>query len=422
MGTDGDSTHQGNGVPGKHPYKGRTTAFDLFLTHKLLALAGDPPISIVLWNGTEIPCRAGRPVGSLIIHDRGALIKLLVNPDLCFGDLYSSGRVSVEGDLPQFLEAVYYALEFAQSRARAFKLLRCWQCRPRSNTLSGSAANIHHHYDIGNDFYRLWLDRDTMQYTCAYFADPDMTLEQAQLAKIHHVCRKLQLKPGETVVEAGCGWGAQALIMAKEYGVKVRAYNISHEQIRYAREKLKTENLQDQVEYIEDDYRNITGEYDVFLSVGMLEHVGRDHYHNLGSVINQVLKPRGRGLIHNIGQNTSQPFNPWIEKRIFPGAYPPTLKEMMAIFEPWSFSILDVENLRLHYARTLEHWLARFEEHIDQIREMFDEEFIRSWRLYLAGSIPAFSTGSLQLFQVVFARPQKNDIPWTRAHLYLPMN
>ncbi|HYA38111.1 MAG TPA: cyclopropane-fatty-acyl-phospholipid synthase family protein, partial [Candidatus Methylomirabilis sp.] len=219
-------------------------------------------------------------------------------------------------------------------------------------------------------------------------------------------------------VEAGCGWGGLARHMARHYGVTVSSYNISHQQILYARERARAEGLENKVEYVEDDYRNISGGFDVFVSVGMLEHVGRDNYAVLAEVIHRCLTPNGRGLIHSIGRNRPELMNAWIEKRIFPGAYPPSLREMMDIFEPHEFSVLDVENLRLHYAKTLERWLARFDQNEAMIETMYDRAFVRAWRLYLAGSIAAFTTGSLQLFQVVFTRGTNNDLPWSRAHLY----
>jgi cyclopropane-fatty-acyl-phospholipid synthase len=172
------------------------------------------------------------------------------------------------------------------------------------------------------------------------------------------------------------------------------------------------------VEFVEDDWRNISGRYDVFVSVGMLEHVGIEKYPLLGDVIHRSLKDPGMALIHTIGKNVAGPLNTWIERRIFPGAAPPSLKQMMNIFEGWNYSILDVENLRLHYAQTLRHWLQRFEEHVDTIEELYDEEFVRTWRLYLAGSVAAFMTGTLQLFQVVFTQADNNNIAWTRASLY----
>ena len=235
-----------------------------------------------------------------------------------------------------------------------------------------------------------------------------------------HVCRKLQLAPGETVLEAGCGWGALALFMAKHYGVSVKAFNVSREQIAYARERARREGLSRQVSFIDDDWRNMRDRCDVFVSVGMLEHVGTANYRLLGAVMDHCLAPEGRGLIHTIGQNVPESVNPWIRRRIFPGAYPPSLSEMMQIFEPYRFSVLDVENLRLHYAETLRHWLQRYEQSADSVRREFGQQFERTWRLYLCGSLAAFESGGLQLFQVLFARGHNNQIPWTRSHVYRP--
>jgi cyclopropane-fatty-acyl-phospholipid synthase len=257
-----------------------------------------------------------------------------------------------------------------------------------------------------------------MVYTCAYFPNPTMGLEEAQAAKLDYVCRKLRLTPGETVLETGCGWGALALHMAKHYGAIVKAFNISAEQIAYARERACAEGLDGQVQFIEDDYRNVDGEFDAFVSVGMLEHVGTDLYQALGVVIDRNLKDAGRGLIHSIGRDYPSPMTPWIERNIFPGACPPSLSQMMQIFESFGFSVLDVENLRLHYAKTLEHWLARYEANIGRVAQMFDPAFVRAWRLYLAGSLAAFRSGDMQLFQVSFARSGQNRIPWTRQYLY----
>jgi cyclopropane-fatty-acyl-phospholipid synthase len=351
--------------------------------------------------------------------DRRALIKTTLNPELHWGDLYCTGRVDFEGDLVEFLETIYLGIRQSKGDSSWLRRIIGWLGhRHIVNTHDRAQENIHHHYDIGNDFYSLWLDNKEMQYTCAYFPDPEMSLEDAQVAKLHHICRKLQLKPGDKVVEAGCGWGGLARFMAKHYGVNVTAYNISHEQVRYARECAEKQGLTDQIDYVLDDYRNISGSYDVFVSVGMLEHVGLLHYPELGHVLDRCLKQDGRGLIHTIGRNVPGPMNAWIERRIFPGAYPPTLKEMMTIFETGQMSVLDVENIRLHYAVTLRHWLQRFEAHRDEVLQMMDAEFVKAWRLYLAGSIAAFNTGELQLFQVVFTRETNNALAWSREHLY----
>jgi cyclopropane-fatty-acyl-phospholipid synthase len=394
------------------------------LAARLMAAAlrnlGDPAIEVVLWNGDRISTSERPPVARVRFADRATLRRLAANPELEFGEAYSDGRVTVDGDLTKLMEEVNRAGHAA--RGSATRSIAQWLRRTPVNTLARSRDNVHHHYDIGNDFYALWLG-ETMAYTCAYYPTPDATLDEAQVAKMHHVSRKLRLRPGEQVVEAGCGWGSFALHMARHYGVRVRAFNISREQIAYARERAGRAGLDGQVEYIEDDYRNCASgaaarSYDVFVSVGMLEHVGIANYRELGRVIDRCLKPSGRGLVHSIGRNRPAPLNPWIAKRIFPGAYPPSLKEMMDIFEEKDLSVLDVENIRLHYAETLRGWRANFERSTERIGKMFDERFVRMWRLYLAGSEAAFTTGELQLFQVLFAPGASNCIPWTREDIY----
>ncbi len=390
-----------------------------WLLNKLYAAAGRPPVLIALKHGPAVGPSDGSPVAGLIIRDRATLVRIVVNPEVAFGEAYADGTVEVHGDLLALMDGVYRSMAAGGRRTAYQWLSLLWLGLAQGNSRRGSRHNIHHHYDLGNQFYQLWLDRNLV-YTCAYFPEPSATLEEAQLAKMDHVCRKVRLQPGERVVEAGCGWGSLALHMARQYGVRVKAFNISHEQIVYARWRAQHEGLDGRVEFIEDDYRNIHGRFDAFVSVGMLEHVGRKHYRELGRVIHRTVSDSGRGLLHFIGRSRPRPLNAWVRKRIFPGAYPPTLREVADIFEPWDFAVLDVENLRLHYARTIEHWLERFEGSRQQVAAMFDERFVRMWRLYLAGSVAAFRSGSMQLFQVVFAGSQCRAIPWTRAYLYEP--
>lgn len=397
--------------------QGRVSGIEMRLLAYMLDAIGNPPVQLVLWDGRRFDAAMGPPVARVHVHDRSALLRLILDPELYFGDAYTSGSIEVEGDLVGFLESIYHSMARSAASNPLRRLMLSWFHRPRSTAIAQARDNIYSHYDISNEFYRLWLD-ERMVYTCAYFPTPGATLEQAQVAKMHHVCRKLRLRPGERVVEAGCGWGSLALFMARYYGVRVRAYNISREQIAHARRQAELQGLESRVEFIEDDYRNITGSYDAFVSVGMLEHVGQRYYRALGQVIDRVLKDDGRGLIHSIGRIRPGQMNAWIERRIFPGAAPPSLAEMMEIFEPADLAVLDVENLRLHYARTLEHWLQRFERAQSRIEEMFDTRFVRAWRLYLAGSIAAFLSSDLQLFQVVFNRGASNEVPWTRDHLY----
>ena len=392
--------------------------YERWLIAKLLRMTGAPPIRFQLWNGEFIEPDGTAARFTIRLNDHKALIALVTNPNLAFGDLYSAGRLQVEGDLTDLMEALYRSLQQAERQWPKW-LEALWRNHnPRATGLSEARENIQHHYDLGNDFYRLWLDQAEMQYTCAYYESPEITLEQAQLAKLEHVCRKLRLKPGMTVAEAGCGWGGLSRYMAREYGVRVQAYNISREQVAYAREEARRQNLDHLVEYIEDDYRNISGQYDAFVSIGMLEHVGKEHFPDMSQLIRRVLKPQGLALLHSIGRNRPMLMNAWIEKRIFPGAYPPSIGEFMGICEQGDFSVLDVENLRLHYAQTLSHWMQRFQEHRQQVTDLYDEHFCRAWEMYLAGSIAAFRAGSLQLFQVVFTHGDNNDLPQNRRHLY----
>lgn len=388
------------------------------LIRKLMSAFGNPRVQFVLWNGERITPPGVIPIASIRLRDRASLLRLCSDPDLQFGELYSMGRIEVEGDLEQFITDIYRGRPLDSNAIAVVRRIAQRLHRRPANSLDGSKHNIHRHYDIGNDFYGLWLGR-TMAYTCAYFPTPVATLDEAQVAKMDHVCRKLRLQPGEHVAEAGCGWGALALHMAQRYGVKVRAFNISHEQILYARERAQAAGVAQQVEFIEDDYRNISGQFDAFVSVGMLEHVGVENYPELGRVIHRSLKPNaGRGLIHSIGRNRWKPMHRWIDRRIFPGADPPSLRQMMDIFENSDFSVLDIENLRLHYARTLQLWHQLFEQNSERVGQMFDERFVRMWRLYLLGSRAAFLSGEMQLFQVLFARGTNNDVPWTREHLH----
>ncbi len=391
---------------------------DEWLLKQILALIGPAPIRLIYKNEEGISPPGVAPVATVMIPNRRTLWGLVVDPEVAFGEAYADGRIHVEGDLVQFLEAAYRTAAQAPAYGSLYsRLASKWMDFQQSNSLRGSRHNIHRHYDLGNDFYKLWLDPQLV-YTCAYFPSPGASLEEAQAAKMDHICRKLRLQPGETVVDAGCGWGAFALHMAREYGVSVKAFNISHEQIVFARERARSEGLSQRVEFIEEDYRSISGKFDVFVSVGMLEHIGLDHYRGLGSVIHRVIGDSGRGLLHFIGRNYPTPLSRWIRKHIFPGACPPALGQLADIFEPWNYSVLDVENLRLHYAKTLEHWLNRFEKEQTHMSAMYDDRFVRAWRLYLAGSLAAFRSGTMQLFQVLFAGSECQPLFWTRAPLY----
>ena len=367
------------------------------------------PVRLQLWNGDVLTPHPGPVHATVVIRDPKTLLRIVLDPAYRLAEAYSTRALEVRGDLVGALEALFRSQAPRPPAAPP----------PKRAALARAGHDARRHYDLGNDFFKLWLD-DQMVYTCAYYASPLLTLEQAQLAKLEYVCRKLRLAPGQSVLEAGCGWGALARHMAARHGVLVTACNVSREQIQYARRRAQREGLGDRVRFVEDDFRNVSGRYDAFVSVGMLEHVGLAHYHELGRVIHERLHPRGgMGLLHFIGRNHPRAVDRWTRKRIFPGSHVPTLAEAFSrVLEPWDFSVLDVENLRLHYARTLEEWRARFERALPRASEMLDEQFLRGWRLYLASSQAAFAAGSLQLFQVLFARGCDNELPWTRRDLY----
>ena len=391
--------------------------FDRRLIRWVMQRAGNPRISVRLWSGDEFWITDEPPVACMEFRRRRALLDLVRSRSVGFGECYSKGLIEIHGDLLAFVnESTAAITRKNEGRYYGPKFGSVLQAM-RENSLARSWRNVHHHYDLGNDFYRLWLD-ERMVYTCAYFGTPAASLADAQLAKLDHVCRKLRLRPGQKVVEAGCGWGALALHMAEYYGVDVVAYNNSHEQVIFAREQAAKRNLDDRVTFTEDDYRNIDERCDVFVSVGMLEHVGAANFSILGDVIKRSLKSDGVGLVHSIGRSHPQRMDPWIAKYIFPGGYVPSLSEMMTVFEPHRFSIVDVENLRPHYARTCEMWLNNFETVADDVAKMYSEEFVRMWRLYLAGSSAAFQSGTLQLYQVLFTPLGNKHLPSTRDYQY----
>jgi cyclopropane-fatty-acyl-phospholipid synthase len=391
--------------------------FDRSLILQIMKFVGNPRISIRLWNGDEFPVTADRPVACMEIRERKVLFELLRSPSVGFGECYTQGLIEVHGDILAFANEITAASTNKHTNDYYGPKIRSLLYALRLNSPNRSQQNVHHHYDLGNDFYKMWLD-ERMVYTCAYYETPTATLAEAQRAKLDHVCRKLKLRPGQKVIDAGCGWGALALHMAEHYGVNVIAYNNSKEQVAYARERAAAMKLDGQVTFVEDDYRNIDSRCDAFVSIGMLEHVGLANFMTLGTLINRSLKPEGMGLIHTIGRSFPNRTDAWILKHIFPGGHVPSISEMMSVFEPHKFSVLDVENLRPHYARTCAAWLRNFEAASEKVAEMYDKEFVRMWRLYLAGASAGFESGTMQLYQVLFTPGGNNNVPWTRDYMY----
>jgi cyclopropane-fatty-acyl-phospholipid synthase len=329
-----------------------------------------------------------------------------------------SGEVDVDGDLRELLR-LGIAIKFDGNGLRLRDRLRIIPaCLAGGNTPERARKEISRHYDRGNEFYSLFLD-DTMTYSCAYFRKSDESLEQAQLNKYEHIARKLMLKPGERLIDIGCGWGGMLIYSAQRHGVTGIGITLSRNQYEYANRKIEELGLQDRIQVFLRDYRNLEGQFDKFVSIGMFEHVGRECIPEFMRRVTGLLKDGALGLLHTIGKEVYSPTDSWMTRYIFPGGYLPSLPEIVQQMGLSELSILDIENLRLHYARTLDFWTDNFEKNADRVREMFDETFVRMWRFYLQSCSTGFRYGSIRLYQILFSNGLNNELPMTREHIYL---
>ncbi len=346
--------------------------------------------------------------------------RLFVNPDLTIGEAYMNGDLVIENnDIFGFLALVTQNLT-NQRDSWISRLL--WLTNNsfvnslKANVPSRSKSNVKHHYDLSPELYSLFLDVD-QQYSCAYFNNPDDTLEQAQEQKKHHIAKKLSLRPGMTVLDIGSGWGGMAITLAKDYQVSVLGITLSEEQQKISQQRALDEGLEGKVEFKLMDYREDLGSFDRIVSVGMFEHVGVPNYEEYFRSIKDKLLPGGLALVHTIGR-ISPPggTSPWIKKYIFPGGYIPALSEMVSAVEKNYLYISDVEILRMHYAMTLNHWHKRFTENEERIKNIYDERFCRMWRYYLVASEISFRHYQQVVFQVQISKDQMT-LPITRDYL-----
>lgn len=379
--------------------------------------AQDVSFQVHFWDGVKRSFGSGNSQFILTFATKQAAEHVLESGSLGFGEEYMAGNIQVEGDFRQLLrfgsDGAFLNLPLGLKTKLAFRHLR----QTSLNTLSRSQKHVAHHYDRGNDFYKLWLD-ESMAYSCAYFRNENDTLEQAQQQKYEHICRKLQLKPGESLVDIGCGWGGMLIYAAKHYGVHGVGCSLSKQQVEYAFDLVKREDLSGKISIVFEDYRNIKGEFDKFVSIGMFEHVGKQFIPTFMKKTQSILKRGGIGLLHTIGEERSMPGDPWTLKYIFPGGYIPTLDEIVRTMGEVGLVPTDIENLRLHYARTVEEWSTRYEAQTEKVEAMFDASFVRMWRMFLNGCIVNFRYGNPRLYQVLFTNGLNNDIPLTREHVY----
>ena len=367
------------------------------------------------------------PTMTMRLHDPRLEWRLFFRPRLALGEAFMDGTLTIED------ASIYDFLHFMVSNVNAapkgpltlfyggfgtgLRALRQYNPLPRAR------RNVAHHYDLSDTLYELFLDADR-QYSCAYFADPDQTIEQAQAAKKRHIASKLLLSPGQKVLDIGCGWGGLALYLAKECGVSVTGITLSTEQQRVAERRAAAAGLADRVRFELCDYRQVTDRYDRIVSVGMFEHVGVGHYRSFFRRITELLTDDGVALLHSIGRSDGPGnTNPWIRKYIFPGGYAPALSEVLPVIERLGLWVTDIEILRLHYAETLRAWRTRFNANRERIRALYDERFCRMWEFYLAGSEITFRlyghmNFQIQLAKAVDAVPRVRDymVDWERRH------
>jgi cyclopropane-fatty-acyl-phospholipid synthase len=360
------------------------------------------------------------PNVTMRLSDRSLYHKLVFNPELNAGEAYMDGRMSFEDSTLRDFLTLFSLNRLSLASYPLQKVLRrvsrMFKKGQQANPIGKAQQNVAHHYDLGNDFYKLFLD-EGLQYSCAYFTNDDNTLEQAQRNKLRLLAAKLNLSPGLKILDIGCGWGDLALYLARLADVEVVGVTLSKEQFELANARARKAGLDNRVRFELKDYRKVEDRFDRIVSVGMFEHVGVHHYGEFFGKINELMDDDGLALIHSIG-HMSPPgtASPWLRKYIFPGAYSPALSEVFEVVEQNSLWVTDLEFLRLHYAKTLAHWAQRFEANRDKVEAMYDARFARMWEFYLISAEMMFRTGSQLVFHMQLAR-KRDAAPIVRDYI-----
>ena len=377
----------------------------------------------VIWpDGSAGTYGSGLPKAAIRVHGRRTLLAIALRPDLAFGEAYMDGRVTVEdGTIADVLELALSNVPPGSERwiTKARARVRTW-ARPitQFNPMERARINVAHHYDLSSALFDLFLDADR-QYSCAYFADPMMTLEAAQAAKKRHIAAKLNLdRSGLKVLDIGSGWGGLALDLARDAKADVLGVTLSTEQLAMSNKRAQSSRLAERCRFELADYRVITGQFDRIVSVGMFEHVGLNHYDAFFAKLRDLLVPDGVALLHTIGRTTGPgAADPWTTKYIFPGSYAPAMSEVLAAIERSGLYVLDVEVLRLHYAETLKEWRSRFHKNRAKAAALYDERFCRMWELYLASAEMSFRYARNAVFQFQLAK-RLDAVPLTRDYMF----
>ncbi len=360
------------------------------------------------WDGEIVAIGEGESKFRIILNERLPKSKLLKDPSLVFGESYMFKKMEIVGSPRQVVESIFNnKSSFLNEKNGVFKL-----AKRIANVIAKNSEDVRYHYDIGNDFYKLWLD-ETMTYSCAYFKSPADTLEQAQKNKTLHTLKKLDLQPGQTLLDIGCGWGQLLFEAVETYGVKALGITLSTEQYNYVKERIDEKGLEKSAEVMQIDFRRLKGKtFDRVVSVGMLEHLGKENLNDYFSSVYSMLNENGVSLLHCITGRSNEEgkgSDSWINKYIFPGGYIPSIQELVQLIVANGFYLTGVESLRQHYVRTLEHWAANFENALEEISETKDETFIRMWRLYLNSCAASFNCGNIDLHQFLFTKGPVND-------------
>ncbi len=381
----------------------------------LLSHSFNIPVKVVYWDGKSAVYGDGEPEVTITFKEKIPIREVTRNASIALGEAYMDGKIEIDGSIQKLITAAY---ESAGSFMRNSKFRKFLPKQGHSE--KESENDVQSHYDVGNDFYKLWLD-DTLTYSCAYFEGGNHNdLTKAQMDKVHHILKKLDPQPGKKLLDIGCGWGTLMLTAAKSYGLRVTGVTLSEEQFRFVQKKIEDEGLEDVAEVRLVDYRELGDEkWDYITSVGMFEHVGKE---NLGLYFQDIYKyltNDGVALIHGITRQQGGAYNGWINKYIFPGGYVPGLGEMINHIVENNMQIADIEMLRRHYQRTLEIWDMNFNAHRTQIEDMMGERFTRMWDLYLQACAASFESGNIDVIQYLITKGASGkNLPMTRDYMY----
>lgn len=370
------------------------------------------PVEVHYWDGTQE--RYGDttkpPVAKITFNEMIPVKDITTNASLALGEGYMDKKIEIEGSIQGVITDAYLQ---ADSFLRSKNYMK-WLPKLNKHTKKQNVHDVQSHYDLGNDFYELWLD-STLTYSCAYFQTPEDSLEQAQINKIHHILDKLFIKENETLLDIGCGWGNLMLTAAKEYKVKATGITLSQQQYDFIQARIKEEGLEDRCSVILEDYRDVKGiSFDHITSVGMFEHVGEDSLGEYFEVVKRLLNPKGTALIHGISRQQGGATNAWINKYIFPGGYIPGVVELADHMKANDLHLIDLESLRRDYQLTLEHWTKNFHEAKNDVLKIHDERFYRMWDLYLQACAASFESSNIDVVQYLLVHPFNNEIPMHR--------